>query len=67
MTDQKTKLMAKRQAEATGKIEGLDVKLKGEYAEPVDAVVVQIIAAKCGPFAGAKDRGVVKEDGTVGK
>ena len=68
VTDRKAKLMAKRQVEATGKIDNsIDVKLKGDYAEPVDAVVIDIIAAKIGPFAGAKDRGVLKEDGTVGK
>lgn len=38
-------------------IEGLDVRVKGEYADPVDAVVIDIVAAKCGPFAGAKGRG----------
>ena len=43
------------------------VKVKGEYAEPVDAVVIDIIAAKIGPFASAKDRTVLKEDGTLGK
>lgn len=43
------------------------MKVKGEYAEPVDAVVIDIIAAKIGPFAGAKDRAVLKEDGTLGK
>jgi hypothetical protein len=43
------------------------VKVKGEYAELVDAAVIDIIAAKIGPFAGAKTRGVLKEDGTVGK
>ena len=68
VTDRKAKLMAKRQVEASGKIDNsIDVKVKGEYAEPVDAVVIDIIAAKIGPFAGAKDRGVLKEDGTVGK
>ena len=68
VTDRKAKLMAKRQVEATGKLDNtIDVKLKGDYAEPVDAVVIDIIAAKIGPFAGAKDRGVLKEDGTLGK
>jgi hypothetical protein len=68
VTDRKAKLMAKRQMEATGKIDNsIDVKMKGEYAEQVDAIVIDIIAAKIGPFAGAKDRGVLKEDGTVGK
>ncbi len=68
MTDRKARLMAKRQVEASGKIDNtIDVKVKGEYAEPVDAVVIDIIAAKIGPFAGAKDRGVLKEDGTLAK
>jgi hypothetical protein len=68
VTDRKARLMAKRQVEATGKIDNtIDVKVKGEYAEPVDAVVIDIVAARIGPFAGAKDRGVLKEDGTVGK
>ncbi len=30
-------------------------------------MVIDITAAKIGPFAGAKDRGVAKEDGTLGK
>ncbi len=67
VTNQKTRLLAKRTSEATGTIGGLDVKLTGEYAEPVDAVIIEIIAAKCGPFAGARGRGVLKPDGTVGK
>lgn len=67
VTNKKAKLLAKRESEATGTIGGVDVKLTGQYAEPVDAVVIEIIAAKCGPFAGAKDRGVLKPDGTVGK
>ncbi|MEI6236007.1 MAG: hypothetical protein WCT04_23375 [Planctomycetota bacterium] len=67
VTDKKTKLMSKRQAESTGKVDGADVKITTEYAVEVDAVVIEIIAAKCGPFAGAKGRGVLKIDGTVGK
>ena len=67
VTQKKAQLMARRQTEATGKIGGADVKLSGEYAEPVQAVIIEIIAAKCGPFAGAKDRGVLRPDGTVGK
>ena len=30
-------------------------------------MVIEIVAAKIGPFTGAKDRGVLKEDGTIGK
>ncbi|MEI6236243.1 MAG: hypothetical protein WCT04_24570 [Planctomycetota bacterium] len=67
VTDKKTKLMSKRQAESTGKVDGADVKITTDYAVEVDAVVIEIIAAKCGPFAGAKGRGVLKIDGTVGK
>ena len=67
VTDKKVKLLAKRQAEATGTVDGVKVKVTADYSEPVDAVVIEIIAAKCGPFAGAKDRGVLKIDGTVGK
>ena len=59
--------MARRQAETKGKVENVDVTVKSEYAEPVDATVIEIIAAKCGPFAGAKDRGVLHVDGSVGK
>ena len=54
-------------ADGRWEVIAIDVKVKGEYAEPVDAVVIDIIAAKIGPFAGAKDRTVLKEDGTLGK
>ncbi len=67
VTDKKVKLLAKRQAEASGTVDGQQVTATIDYAEPVDAVVIEIIAAKCGPFAGVKDRGVLKTDGTVGK
>jgi hypothetical protein len=67
VTTKRVKLMAKRQAEATGTVDGANVKLTADYAEPVDAVVINIIAAKCGPFAGVKDRGVVTETGDVKK
>lgn len=67
VTSKKIKLQAKKQVEATGTVDGANVKITGEYAEPVEATVIEIIAAKCGPFAGAKDRGVLKPDGTVGK
>ncbi len=67
VTDKKAKLLAKREAESKGKVNGADVTVKTEYAEPVDAVVIEIIAAKCGPFAGVKDKGVLKVDGTIGK
>jgi hypothetical protein len=66
VTSRKAQLMARRQVEATGQVGGLDYKFNGEYAEPVEARVIEIIAAKCGPFAGAKDKGVLKPDGTVG-
>jgi hypothetical protein len=68
VTDRKAKLMARRVVEGTAKVNnGADVNVKAEYAEPVDAIVIDIIAAKMGPFAGAKDRAVLKEDGTFGK
>lgn len=67
VTDKKVKLLAKRQVDATATVDGQQVNITGEYAEPVDAVVIEIVAAKCGPFAGAKDRGVLKTDGTIGK
>ena len=31
------------------------------------AIVIEIVAAKCGPFAGARGKGVLKTDGTVGQ
>jgi len=68
VTDRKAKLMARRVVEGTAKVaNSVDVNVKAEYAEPVDAIVIDIIAAKMGPFAGAKDRAVLKEDGTFGK
>lgn len=65
VTDKRTKLTARRQAESSGNIGGLDVSMSHEYHEQVDAVVIEILAAKCGPFAGAKGRGVLNPDGTV--
>ncbi len=65
VTSKKARLLARRQIDAKGTIEGLDVRVKGEYADPVDAVVIDIVAAKCGPFAGAKGRGTLKPDGSV--
>jgi hypothetical protein len=67
VTDGKARLMQRRHVEASGTVDGADVKLKGETSTPVEAVVVQVIAAKCGPFCGAKDRGVLKEDGTMAR
>jgi hypothetical protein len=67
VSDSKAKLSARRQVEARGTIQGADVRLRGETADAVDAVVIQIIGAKCGPFCGVKDKGVLKVDGTVGK
>ncbi len=66
VTDKKAKLMIKRSAESSGTVDGMDVTLSTDYAEPVDGVVIEFLAAKCGPFAGAKGRGVLKPDGTVG-
>jgi hypothetical protein len=40
---------------------------QGYLKEAQDLIDRNIIAAKIGPFAGAKDRGVLKEDGTLGK
>lgn len=65
VTDKKTKLSARRQAESSGSIGGVDVSMSHEYHETVDAVVIEILAAKCGPFAGAKGRGVLNPDGTL--
>ncbi|HXP77166.1 MAG TPA: hypothetical protein VN823_23720 [Stellaceae bacterium] len=45
----------------------VDRREKSRPREPVDAVVIDIIAAEIGSLAGAKDRAVLKEDGTVGK
>lgn len=66
VTDKKARLMARRQAESSGSIGGVDVSIDHEYHEPVDAVVIEILAAKCGPFVGAKGRGVLRPDGTLG-
>ena len=66
VTDRKTTLQARKQAESSGTIGGLDVSMSHDYTEPVEAVVIEMLAAKCGPFAGAKGRGVLKTDGTVG-
>ncbi|MEP6832554.1 MAG: hypothetical protein ABJB74_04130 [Gemmatimonas sp.] len=65
VTDKKAKLMARRQAESSGTIGGVNVQMGHEYHEPVEAVVLEILAAKCGPFAGAKGRGVLNPDGTM--
>lgn len=65
VTDKKTKLSARRSAESSGSIGGVDVAMSHEYNEYVDAVVIDILAAKCGPFAGARGRGVLNPDGTV--
>ena len=40
---------------------------QGYLKEAQNLIDRNIIAAKIGPFAGAKDRGVLKEDGTLGK
>jgi hypothetical protein len=42
-------------------------KVSGEKAETVDAPIITIVAAHCGPLAVAKDKGMVKDDGTIGK
>ena len=44
-----------------------DVKVTGERKEEVDAPIVTIIAAKIGPLAVAKDKGMVTADGDVAK
>ena len=66
VTDKKAKLLARRSAESSGSIGGLDVSMNHDYHEPVAAVVLEVLAAKCGPFAGAKGRGVLRPDGTMG-
>lgn len=65
VTDKKTRLTARKHAESSGSVGGVDVSLNHEYYESVDAIVIEILAAKCGPFAGAKGRGVLNPDGTV--
>ncbi len=67
VTAQKVKLLAKREADSSGTVDGVDVKITTNYAESVDAVVIEIVAAKCGPFAGAKGLGILTADGTVTK
>lgn len=71
VTNRKAQLLARRQVEGTGRLTdtnssaSLDVKFTGEYPEPVEARVIEIIAAKCGPFAGAKGKATLKPDGTL--
>jgi hypothetical protein len=65
VTDRTARLFAKGTTHISGQIDHVDVKLSAEYATAVDATVIEIIAAKCGPFAAAKDRGALRPDGSV--
>lgn len=65
VTGRKAKLEAKKTVEGSGTVGGADVKFTGEYSEPVDAYIIEIIAAKCGPFAGSKEKGILKPDGSL--
>ena len=65
ITDQKATLQARKKAESTGSIGKLDVSMTHEYSEPVEAVVIELLAAKCGPFAGSQANGVLQTNGVV--
>jgi hypothetical protein len=65
VTEKRVRLMAKRSAESTGSVGGIEVQVHTDYAEPVEAVVIEMLAARCGPFAGATGRGVLAPDGTL--
>lgn len=68
VTGKMGRMMQKKQAEGdlvseTGSRVG---KYTVEYADPVDAPIIEIVAAKCGPLAVGQDVGMAKEDGSVG-
>lgn len=69
VTGKTGRMMQKKQAEGdiiekgTGNTVG---KYTVDYADPVDAPIIEIVAAKCGPLAVGQDVGMAKEDGSVG-
>jgi hypothetical protein len=65
VTDRSARLFAKSTSHISGQIDHVDLTLSAEYTTAVDATVIEIIAAKCGPFAAAKNRGVLRPDGSV--
>jgi hypothetical protein len=50
------KLMQRVQGESKGKVEGVEVTATWEKSEPVDAVVLRIVALHCGPVAASAGR-----------
>ncbi len=69
VTGRTGKLMQKKQAEGDIVEKGTGSKVGTytvEYADPVDAVIVEIVAAKCGPLCVGEGVGMAKEDGSVG-
>lgn len=68
VTGAKGRLMQSKQAEGDVKVDGEKVgTVTTDYADPVDAPILTIVAAKCGPFAGGKDAGIIQCDGTMAK
>jgi hypothetical protein len=68
VTGKTGRMMQKKQAEGdivsqTGSTVG---KYTVDYADPVDAPIIEIVAAKCGPLAVGQGVGMAKEDGSVG-
>lgn len=59
-------MMQKKQAEGDVTLNGEKVgTVTADYADPVTAPIITIVAAKCGPFAGGKGAGIVQMDGSV--
>ena len=68
VTGKTGRMMQKKQAEGdivsqTGSTVG---KYTVDYADPVDAPIIEIVAARCGPLAVGEGVGMAKEDGSVG-
>lgn len=68
VTGAKGRMLQRKQAEGDVKVDGETVgKVTAEYADPVEAPIITIIAARCGPFVGAKGIGTIKPDGSIGQ
>jgi hypothetical protein len=69
VTGKTGRMMQKKTAEGditekgTGDVVG---KYTVDYADPVDAPIIEIVAARCGPLAVGQDVGMAKDDGTIG-
>ena len=58
----------RRQTDVEGTVaddKGNSATIKGEKVETVDAPIITILAARCGPLAVSKEQGMVKENGTL--